>query len=306
MNLKEKIIQKKSGILLYGLTPPKKKTEIEKVIRVSQNQLNAVRSIGVDGLILYDIHDEKDRIEEERPFPYLETIDPKIYSETFLRDLEVPRIVYRCVGKYTLEEMITWIDGSKRKDDFTVFVGAASKTQEIQMRLSDAYDLYQKHNNNLTLGGVCIPERHVHKENEHLRVIDKMNKGCSFFVSQAVYNTETALNFLSDYYYYCQSNAIEMVPIIFSISPCGSKKTIDFMKWLGINVSKWLENEILNDENPVEKSVEVLTESFKIIWEFAQKKKIPVGCNVESISISKKEIDASVEMAKSIKKIMMA
>lgn len=306
MLLKEKIEKKSSGILLYGLTPPKKKTEIEKVIRVSNNQLNAIRSIGVDGLVLYDIHDEKDRIDEERPFPFLETIDPKIYSETFMRDLEVPRIVYRCVGKYTEDQMISWINGSDRKDEFTVFVGASSKTQKIQIKLSDAYNLYLEHKDNLKLGGVCIPERHTKKETEHLRVIDKINKGCSFFVSQAVYNTETALNFLSDYYYHCHANDIEMVPIIFTISPCGSKKTIDFMKWLGINVSKWLENEILNDENPVEKSVEMLIESFETLWSFAKKKNIPIGCNVESISIRKKEIDASIELAKSIKKIMMA
>lgn len=306
MKLREKIEKKQTGILLYGLTPPKKKTAIEKVIRVSQKQLSAVRSIGVDGLVLYDIHDEQDRIATERPFPYLETIDPEIYSDTFLRDLEVPRIVYRCVGKYTKEEMISWIDGTERKDEFSVFVGAASKTQQIQMKLRDAYGLYKEHPGNLILGGVCIPERHTTKGNEHLRVLKKKTQGCSFFVSQAVYNTEAALNFLSDYYYTCQTEGFEMVPIIFTVSPCGSEKTMAFMKWLGIHVSKWIENEILNAEDTLDKSVEMLIESYKTIWDYAKKKGIPIGCNVESISIRKSEIEASVVMAKRLKKIMMA
>ena len=79
---------------------------------------------------------------------------------------------------------------------------------------------------------------------------------------------------------------------------------MEFMKWLGIHVSKWIENEILNAEDPLDKSVEMLVESFEMIWTFAKKKNIPIGCNIESISIRKSEIEASVTMAKSIKKIM--
>ena len=305
MRLSEKLEKKESGILLYGLTPPKKKTPEEKVIEISKRQMDAVNSIGVDGLILYDIHDEKDRISEERPFPFLETIDPVIYSSKYMKDLEVPRIVYRCVGKYSEEELTKWMNDETRQDHHTVFVGAASKSQEVKLRLKEAYALYNEPENPLSLGGVCIPERHTTKENEHLRMIKKQELGCKYFISQAVYNVEAAKNFLSDYYFYCTENEIEMVPIIFTISPCGSKKTLDFMKWLGINVSKWLENDILKAENTLEKSVEVCIENFEILWQYAKKKNIPIGCNVESISIRKSEIEASIDMAKAIKKIML-
>jgi len=305
MRLSEKLEKKESGILLYGLTPPKKKTSEEKVVEISKRQMAAVNSIGVDGLILYDIHDEKDRISEERPFPFLETIDPVVYSTEYMKELEVPRIVYRCVGKYSEEELTKWMDDDTRKDHHTVFVGAASKSQHVKLRLNEAYSLYKTPDNPLSLGGVCIPERHTTKENEHLRMIRKQEQGCSYFISQAVYNVEAAKNFLSDYYFYCTENDIEMVPIIFTISPCGSKKTLDFMKWLGINVSKWLENDILKAENTLEKSVEVCIENFEILWQYAKKKNIPIGCNVESISIRKSEIEASINMAKAIKKIML-
>lgn len=305
MRLSEKLEKKESGILLYGLTPPKKKTPEEKVIEISRRQMDAVNSIGVDGLILYDIHDEKDRISDERPFPFLETIDPVIYSSEYMKDLEVPRIVYRCVGKYAEEELMKWMDDETRQDHHTVFVGAASKSQEVKLRLNEAYALYNAPENPLSLGGVCIPERHTIKETEHLRMIKKQEQGCKYFISQAVYNVEAAKNFLSDYYFHCTENEIEMVPIIFTISPCGSKKTLDFMKWLGINVSKWLENDILKAENTLEKSVEVCIENFEILWQYAKKKNIPIGCNVESISIRKSEIEASIDMAKAVKKIML-
>jgi len=304
--LKNKISNKKRGILLYGLTPPKQKTVHEKVCKIAERQILAVRSIGVDGLVLYDIHDEKDRIEEERPFPFLETIDPIVYSKEYMSELEVPRIVYRCVGKYTPDKLSYWVKDPNRKDQFSVFVGAASSRQQVPLKLGEAYDLYnQCESDNLLLGGVCIPERHTIKENEHLRMIRKQEKGCQYFISQAVYNVEAAKNFLSDYYFHCKEKNLEMVPIIFTISPCGSKKTLEFMKWLGINVSKWLENDILNSKDPLEKSVEICIENFKDLWQYALKRDIPIGCNVESISIRKTEIQASVELAKVIKKIMV-
>lgn len=303
--LRKKIENKESGILLYGLTPPKKKTSPEKVYEISQKQIKSVESIGVDGLVLYDIHDEKDRVDTERPFPFLETIDPLVYSREYMQTLDIPRIVYRCVGKYSEEEITKWLSDASRQEEFSVFVGAAAKHQKVSLHLSEAYDLYNRVENTLLLGGVCIPERHTVKANEHLRMLRKIERGCSYFISQAVYNVEAAKNFLSDYYFYCKEEAIEMVPIIFTISPCGSKKTMDFMKWLGINVSKWLENEILKSENPLETSVDVLIENYESLWEYAKEREIPIGCNVESISIRKKEIEASVEMAKRIKKIML-
>lgn len=304
MLLNEKIIEKKSGIFLYGLTPPKLKTEEEKIKRISQKQMDRIKCLKPDGLILYDIHDEKDRNPDERPFPFLETLDPQVYSELYLRELDLPRIIYRCVGKYNQDKLKSWILDNKKRDFQTVFVGAASRSQEVSLSLREAYGLFNECNQRMTLGGVCIPERHALKGNEHLRMIDKQKKGCNFFVSQAIFNLEHAKNFLSDYYYYCTENNLQMVPIILTLSPCGSQKTLDFLKWLGIHVSKWLENDILSCQDPSLKSVHILEKIFSDLWTFAKEKGIPLGCNIESISVSKKEIEASVLLGEKIKSIM--
>ena len=304
MQLNEKVMGRKSGIFLYGLTPPKLKTEEEKIKRISQKQMDRIKYLKPDGLILYDIHDEKDRNTDERPFPFLETLDPQVYSELYLRELDLPRIIYRCVGKYNQDKLRNWISDNTKRDFQTVFVGAASRSQEVSLSLKEAYDLYNECNQRMILGGVCIPERHTLKGNEHLRMIDKQKKGCNFFVSQAIFNLENAKNFLSDYYYYCRENNLQMVPIILTLSPCGSQKTLDFLKWLGIHVSKWLENDILSCHDPCLKSVLILEKIFSDLWIFAREKGIPLGCNIESISVSKKEIEASVLLGEKIKSIM--
>jgi hypothetical protein len=299
--LRQKILDKRPGIITYGITPPKKDTEKEKVKQISQKQIERISSIDIDGLILYDIQDEEDRIKAERPFPFLETIDPQLYSEEYLNDLKISKIIYRCVGKYSEEEFDNWINIDSGEDRFSVFVGASAKTQKVRLNLPKAYELTKNLNPDLIIGGVMIPERHTKHNDEHLRIINKIKNGCKFFVSQAVYNIESAKNFLSDYYYYCKSNEIEMVPIIINLTPCGSIKTLEFMKWLGINIPKWLENDLMNSEDILHKSLELCKKTFEELLDFGLQKGIPIGCSIESVSTRKIEIEASIELTRDIK-----
>jgi hypothetical protein len=55
------------------------------------------------GLVLYDIDDDSDRDRNERPFPFLPTMDPAEYLSRDLVGLGVAAIVYRAVSKYTVD-----------------------------------------------------------------------------------------------------------------------------------------------------------------------------------------------------------
>lgn len=299
--LKEKLQDKRPGIITYGITPPKANNTEEKIVEISAKQTERINNLDIDGLVIYDIQDEKDRTGEERPFPFLETIDPLIYSRKYLKDLCVPKIIYRCTGKYTQSQFADLIKNEDGNDMFSVFVGAASKNQEVSLRLSEAYKIRQNINPDLMLGGVSIPERHIKTRDEHLRIINKQKSGCGYFISQAVYNIEASKDFLSDYYYFCKDNNIEMVPVLFTITPCGSAKTLDFMKWLGISIPRWLENDLINSEDILDKSVTLSKSIFTELLEYSKEKDIPIGCNIESLSIRKVEIDASVQLVKDIR-----
>jgi 5,10-methylenetetrahydrofolate reductase len=93
-----------------------------------------------------------------------------------------------------------------------------------------------------------------------------MAQGCRFFVSQGVYNVHAALDFLSvyhyhyHYHYHGQRQGIEPAPIIFTLTPCGSPKTLSFMRWLGISIPHWMENELLHAEN-------ILAQSTDCAWQ---------------------------------------
>ncbi len=302
--LKEKILRKRSGIITYGLTPPKQDNSIEKIFEIAERQKNRIQNIGIDGLILYDIQEEADRKKEERPFPFLPTISPTEYERNYLNDLSIPKIIYQCVGKYSPDQFSKWLETDSEKEKFAVFVGASSHKQEVRLRLPEAYMLRQKLNGNLILGGVAIPERHIKQSDEHLRIIHKMESGCQFFVSQATFNIEASKNFLSDYYYHCKNLNIEMVPILFTLMPCGSLKTLEFMKWLGISIPRWLKNDLTNSEDILDKSIVLEKMIFQELLDFALEKGIPIGCNIESVSVRKSEIEASIQLVKDIKSIV--
>lgn len=300
-DLISKISNKQSGIVLYGITPPKKGTDPEKIQEIATKQIQRLQSLAIDGLILYDIQDEKTRTSEERPFPFMATLDCYEYSEQYLSSLSIPKVLYRSVGKYSESELSRFLNHTSADKHLAVFVGAASKSQDVTLSIKQAYELKAQTNSELLLGGVTIPERHQSKGDEHVRVFAKIAQGCSFFVSQGVYDVNASKNFLSEYYYYGQENNIPLVPILFTLTPCGSVKTLQFMKWLGISIPKWLENDLIHSSDILQKSVDFSEQSWLELKDFAAEKSIPIGCNIESVAIRKVEIDASIELLHRVK-----
>src|SRR5213079_3501271 len=114
-----------------------------------------------------------------------------------------------------------------------------------------AQALQREANPALKLGGVAIPERHSRREDEHLRLLAKQDAGCRFFVTQVVYDINAAKNLVSDYHYECQRRRIPHAPIVFTFSVCGSMKTLDFLRWLGVDVPQWIENDLKHAADPL-------------------------------------------------------
>ncbi len=145
-------------------------------------------------------------------------------------------------------------------------------------------------------GGVAIAERHHRKGNEDSRLFRKYSDGCGFFISQTVYDPSATKSLLSDYALRFAREGSPTPPFILSFSPCGSLKTMEFMKWLGIGFPRWLENELIHTSDILAKSVDLAVQVFTDVSAFAREKSIPIGVNVESVSIRKDEIEASCEL----------
>ncbi|RYE39236.1 MAG: hypothetical protein EOP48_26025 [Sphingobacteriales bacterium] len=101
---------------------------------------------------------------------------------------------------------------------------------------------------------------------------------------------------MSDFYFSAIENERQLSPIIFTLAPCGSLKTLKFMEWLGIEVPRWLYNDLKNSKDILEASVHTCKNIAMEIMEFASTKNIPIGFNIESVSIKKDEIEAANEL----------
>ncbi|HEY0278111.1 MAG TPA: methylenetetrahydrofolate reductase [Solirubrobacterales bacterium] len=297
MNLHEAIAAGSGEFLLFAVTPPRLTTRPEGAAEIAEVTLERLRPLAIDGLVLYDIDDESDRNPEERPFPFLPTMDPADYLLRDLGALEVPAVVYRAVGKYPEDRFRAWLEEQDPSRALAVFVGSSSREKEVHTSLARAYELRQEAQPTLPLGGVAIAERHARQGDEHLRLIAKQAAGCSFFVTQIVYDVNAAKDLISDYHHECAARGLQPVPIAFSFSVCGSLKTLEFLRWLGVTVPRWIENELRHADDTLEASYGQAVGTAVDLIAFCRRLGVPFGLNVESVSIRKVEIEASVRLA---------
>jgi len=74
-------------------------------------------------------------------------------------------------------------------------------------------------------------------------------------------------------------------------------------KWLGVRIPRWIENDIINSIDTLNKSVEHAVTIVQDVMTFAIGKGIPFGCNIESISIKKDEVIASFDLVNRINRL---
>ncbi len=293
----------RDGVLLYGLTPPRQTTTPDQADAVAAAALTRLRSVQVDGLILYDVDAEADRTEAPRPFPFMPMMDPAHFLDDHLADWAGPVIVYRAVGKYTGDQLDNWWSKADRDRVLTVLVGAASRHQVVRTSLSEAYRRHAGLSLPPRMGGVVITERHATSGTEHARMLRKQDSGCEFFVSQVCYDLDQTRNLLSDYTHGCRDRGLDPKPVVLTLAPCGSVKTLEFMAWLGIDVPRWLRAEITHGD-PLTASYEQCLLNARALIAYCRRLGLPFGINVESLTNRKLEIDASIDLAREIRDLL--
>ncbi|MGR7002028.1 methylenetetrahydrofolate reductase [Yinghuangia aomiensis] len=296
MDLQQRIGDRAGEFLLFAVTPPRQATTPERAQEIADITRTRLEGLKPDGLVLYDIDDESDRNPAERPFPFTPTMDPAEYLARHLGALDLPAVVYRAVGKYDESDLRSWLAGQPDRA-LSVFVGAASRQTPVATTLSRAQSLRAELRPGLLLGGVAIPERHRHTGTEHLRLLAKQETGCSYFVTQVVYDVNAAKDLVSDYRYECAARDVAPVPIVFTFSVCGSMKTLEFLRWLGVDVPRWIHNELRHADDTLEASFEHALATARELMAFCRRLDVPFGLNVESVSIRREEIEAAVDLA---------
>jgi len=300
----KKIKERSSGVLLYGITPPKAQTAAERIKVIAENTLNTLCPQDIDALVVYDVQDESARTQEERPFPFSSSLDPFEYASQYLHRLEIPKIIYRPAGKFSKDELTDWLQGLTEHGFHPIFVGLPTPDYVVKTNLKEAYELWRVHEEQSVIGAVTIPERHAILKDEDIRILDKVDSGVSYFVSQCIFNVEYTKKTLEDVATTFNSKNRELPTLIFTLTVCGSVKTLQFMEWLGIHIPDDIKAELEASENPVKRSVEIAVAIAKDLIQFCLARSIPFGFNIESVAIRKEEIDASLGLLSTVRELL--
>ncbi|PZR26516.1 MAG: hypothetical protein DI535_13990 [Citrobacter freundii] len=302
-----KIRSGESGILLYGITPPKKsETNPQRIAEIAEKTISRILPLDIDALIVYDVQDESARTAVERPFPYITAWDPFEFASTYLQQLQIPKIIYRPAGKFSKEELSVWVDDLHKHEFYPVFVGIPAPDFAVKTTLTEAYKIWSKNSSSSVVGAVTIPERHAVLKDEDKRILEKAGCGVSYFISQCVFNIAYAKQMIEDLGNACKKESVKTPTIIFTLTACGSARTLEFMDWLGIHLPDEMKEELKSAENMLEKSVGICLDIAAEIIAFCTERSIPFGFNIESVAIRKDEIEASINMVDRIGEMLEA
>jgi 5,10-methylenetetrahydrofolate reductase len=231
--------------------------------------------------------------------------DPFEFASEYLQGLQIPKIIYRPAGKFSADELSSWLEDLHKHNFYPVFVGVPAPDYPVKTSLQEAYKIWSRHKETSVIGAVTIPERHEVLKDEDKRILDKAGCGVSYFISQCVFNIDYAKNVIEDLNRTCKTGNVIFPTVIFTLAVCGSEKTLEFMEWLGIHVPDNLQEDFRGSKNMLEKSVQVCLDIAAELTTFCADRSIPFGFNIESVAVRSDEIEASVYLVNKVREILV-
>lgn len=292
---------------LFGSTPPREGTSIERAKESCKKFVMRSAVLAIDGFIVYDIQDEGSRTDLARPFPFRKTIDSSLYASFFPPVSGKQCVVYKCIADESVDDYSNWLNNSCDNYGHIAYnlVGAASsKNGSIGITLPEAAALLNQKTGS-AFGCVCIPERHTTKGNETHNMWRKVDLGAQWFITQGIFAAEPVIKLINEYADLCKAKEITPKKVVLTFAPCGRAKTMQFIKWLGMYVPEETEKRILEASNPVQESKTILNELLVDILAKTGGCGVPIGINVESLSIFKEEINGAHELFQSLQAILL-
>lgn len=286
--------------LTYAIAPPNQSTPVARRKEIAAEQSARIASLPIDALLVYDVQDEAARNSRARPFAFAPKVDPLQYAFAELSVGSLPRVVYRAVTGQNETSLRGWLQQLQGLGGHAVLVGAPCRQAAASLTLPQACALSRRHQPGLSFGGVLIPERHEAAGNEDARVWAKMQQGCRFFVSQTVWSVAATKRLLGDLRLRCELEGGAPPPVLLTFSPCGSRQTLEFLRWLGVAVPNFVERELLAATDMLARSVDLAVDAYAEIRDFAEEQGLVVGCNVESLTARATEVTASIELLRRI------
>ena len=300
MRIKDKIKRPRRPVVVYEILPPRKKDGT--LNSYAENISSLLSQTHIDAINIPEVRDEIGR--GERPVKNKLRAEPREFGKLLQDIVGIESIVNRVVVHQVLEKEMIWFEETYNKYEIENLITVGGESRSITYpgpSVKKALEaIKQNEKLNVLCGGISIPSR----EKESLRLIEKSNNGSEFFTTQVLYDSSKIIKMISHYQKRCDEQNTFPRRLLLSFAPVSSKKNIDFLKWLGVDIPADTE-EYLNEDDQImtkrsmEIAINVLNETLKFLNE--NKIVVPIGLNVEHIMSY--NFQASIEMLQELARI---
>ena len=300
MRIKDKIKRPRRPVVVYEILPPRQKDGT--LNSYAENISSLLSQTHIDAINIPEVRDEVAR--GERPVKNQIRAEPREFGKLLQDIVGVEAIVNRVVVHQELEKEMEWFEETYTNFEIENLITVGGESRKIKYpgpSVNRALKAIKDNSKlNILCGGISIPSR----EKESLNLIEKSTNGSEFFTTQVLYDSSKIIKMISHYQKRCDEQNTFPRRLLLSFAPVSSKKNIDFLKWLGVEIPGETESFLTeNEKNMVEKSMEISVSVLEETLSFLNKNKIvvPIGLNVEHIMSY--NFQSSIEMLQELARI---
>jgi len=285
MRFRDKVRRPKRPVVVYEILPPREK---DGTLDSYAEKISSLLSqTHIDAINIPEVHDENER--GERPVPNLERAEAREFGRLLQDRVGIEAIVNRVTVHDELEIQKKWIKETFYDYDIENIIlvgGESSKIKYNGPSVNTTAEYITRDLNtgrfDLFCGGISIPSRSIESES----LLRKGSNGIEFFTTQVLYDSTKIIKMLKYYDEICEENNVLPRRVLLSFAPVSSNKNIEFLKWLGVEISSHTEKRLLDEDSDMtEKSLEIAREILNDVLSNNEKNniKVPIGLNVEHI-----------------------
>jgi len=285
MRFRDKVRKPKRPVVVYEILPPRVK---DGTLNSYAEKISSLLSqTHIDAINIPEVRDEIGR--GERPVKNLERAEAREFGKLLQDNVGIEAIINRVTVHEEVKEQNQWIKQTFYDYDIENLIlvgGESGKINYSGPSVNETAEYITRDLNagkfDFFCGGIAIPSRQIESE----KLLRKGSNGIEFFTTQVLYDSGKIKKMLKYYDDICRKNKVLPRRILLSFAPVSSKKNIDFLKWLGVEIPKQTETDLINvGTGMTEKSLEIATSILDEILTSNEKLGItvPIGLNVEHI-----------------------
>ena len=303
MRFRDKVRKPKRPVVAYEILPPREK---DGTLNSYAERISSLLSqTHIDAINIPEVHEENAR--GARPVKNLERAEAREFGRLLQDNVGIETIVNRVTVHNDLDYQKDWIKETFYDYDIENLILVGGESSDIKYPGPSVNETSEYITRDLNAGrfdffcgGITIPSRKI----ESVRLLKKGSNGIEFFTSQVLYDGKKIKKMLKYYDDVCKENNVLPRRILLSFAPVSSKKNIDFLKWLGVEIPSQTEKRLTNKKTSMsDESLEIASEILKGILNNNEKLGItvPIGLNVEHIMSY--NFQSSINMLQELSKI---